>query len=71
MLLIVVAGCGALTTGYRSGAGEERTLFAMWFLPLLITFVIVLIFDLSHPLEGLIRISQQPMLDLQQSMLAQ
>jgi hypothetical protein len=67
-MLIVVAGCGSLITGYRAGSDHVHSPFAIWFLPLLITFVIVLIFDLSHPLQGMIDISQRPLLHLQRSL---
>jgi len=40
------------------------------FLPLLITVVIVLVFDISHARIGLIQITQDALVDLQQSMLA-
>ncbi len=68
VMLLVVAATGCLMTGYRGGADNQRTPFATWLLPMLITFVIILIFDLSNPLQGFIGISQQPLLDLQQFM---
>jgi hypothetical protein len=37
-------------------------------LPALIAIVILLIFDLTHSRQGVIGISQQPLVDLQQSM---
>jgi hypothetical protein len=67
LLLIVVAAFGCVTTSYGAGAEGARTKLGSVFLPLLITVVIVLIFDISHPRVGLIRISQQPLVDLQQS----
>lgn len=70
LLLIVVAACGCVTTTYASGAEGVRTKLGSVFLPLLITVVIVLIFDISHPRMGLIQIGQQPLADLQQSMQA-
>ena len=68
LLLVIVAGFGCVTTGYGAGAEGARTLMSSMFLPLLITVVIALIFDISHPREGLIGISQQALVDLQQSM---
>jgi hypothetical protein len=70
-LLIVVAASGCLTSAYGSGAQGARSAFTSGFLPLLISVVIVLIFDLMHTHQGVVSISQQPMLDLQQSMQAQ
>jgi hypothetical protein len=67
LLVIVVAGFGCFTTSYNAGAQGARTKLASVFLPLLLTVVIVLIFDLAHPRQGLIRTSQQPLIDLQQS----
>ena len=66
-LVLFVAGCGALTTGYRAGTDSMRTAMASWFLPLVISLVIVLIYDLASPLQGMITTDQQPMLDLQQA----
>jgi hypothetical protein len=70
-LLLVVAGSGCLTSAYGSGAQGARSAFTSAFLPLLITVVIVLIFDLMHTHQGIVSIDQQPMLDLQQAMHAQ
>lgn len=68
LLLIMVAGFSCITTGYGVGAEGARALLGSVFLPLLITLVIVSIFDLSHPRQGLIGVSQQPLIDLQQLM---
>jgi hypothetical protein len=67
LLLLVVAASGSFISGYGAGADGVRTILVNVFLPLLITVVIVLIFDLSHPRQGLIGISQQPLIDLQKS----
>ena len=69
-LLIIVAAFGCVITGYGAGADAARTTLGSVLLPLMITFVIVLIFDLSHPRQGLIGVSQQPLVDLQESMQA-
>ena len=68
LLLMMVAALGAFTTGYSAGAEGARTMLSNVLLPLMLTVVIVLIFDISHPRTGLIVVSQQPLLDLQQSM---
>ena len=69
-LLIVVASCGCLTSAYGAGAQGARSAFTGVVLPLLITVVIVFIFDLLHTHQGFVSISQQPLLELQQSMQA-
>lgn len=67
LLAIIVAASGCFTTGYGAGAHGSRTKLSSVFLPLLIIVVIVLIFDLSQPMQGMITVSQQPLIDLQQS----
>ncbi len=68
MLLALVAGFGSFTSGYGSGACGTRSAFTSFLLPGMIIVVIMLIFDLSHSQQGIIGISQQPLIDLQQSM---
>jgi hypothetical protein len=68
VLLLIVAGFGCYTTGYGSGAHGTRSLFTNFLLPMLIAVVILLIFDLTHSLQGVIGMSQQPLIDLQHSM---
>ena len=67
LLLFMVSAFGCLTTGYGAGADNARTTLGNLLMPLLITAVIVLIFDISRPMEGLVRVSQQPLVDLQES----
>jgi hypothetical protein len=57
LLLLVVAAFGSFTSGYASGAHGGRTMLSSLLLPLLITAVFVLIFDLTHPRQGLIGVS--------------
>ena len=68
LLLLIVAGAGCFASGYRAGASGERTGFSDAMLPLLIAVVITLIADFDRPRHGLIGISQQPLLDLKQSL---
>jgi hypothetical protein len=70
VLLLIVAGFGCYTTGYASGAHGARSVFTNFLLPVLIAVVILLIFDLTHSLQGVIGMSQQPLIDLQRSMQA-
>lgn len=66
-LLLIVAAFGCLTTSYVSGEEGSRSLFSSAVLPALIAIVLVLIFDIANPHKGFISISQQPLIDLQQS----
>lgn len=70
LLLVIIAAFGCATTNYGGGADGARSKLGSVFLPLLITVVIVLIFDISHSRVGLIQIGQQPLGDLQQLMKA-
>ena len=69
-LLLMVAAFGCVTTNYHGGADGVRSKLASLFLPLLIAVVIILIFDISHSRVGLIRVSQQSLIDLQEYMAA-
>lgn len=69
-LLILVAAAGCLVSAYGSGASGARSVFTIAFLPLLVSFVIMLIFDLLHPHQGFVSLTLQPMLDLKASMAA-
>ena len=64
LLLLLVAAGGCCTTGYAAGSSGVRAWVASLALPVLIAVVMTLIADLDRPRGGLIRISQQPMLDL-------
>lgn len=64
MILILVAGFGCFTSAFWSGALGARYIFTDLLLPLLISIVIILIFELTHSRQGIIRVSQQPMIDL-------
>lgn len=67
ILLQVVAACGCLLTSYVSGEEGSRSTFSSLVLPVLVAVVLVLIFDIANPHKGFIGTSQQPLLDLQQS----
>lgn len=67
-LLIIVAAGGCFTTGYGSGAQGARSKFTNIFLPALITVVVFAVFDLTHSHQGIIGVSQQPLVDLQRAM---
>lgn len=66
-LLLIVAALGCVTSSYAAGSAGVRSSFSSLILPVLIAVVIMMIFDISHPRLGFIRVSQQSMLDLQKS----
>lgn len=70
LLVLVVAACGSCASGYGAGASGARSGFTNMVLPLLIAVAVTLIADLDRPRGGLIRINQQPLLDLRQSLQA-
>lgn len=67
LLLLIVASLGCLLSSYAAGAHGTRTAFSSVVLPLLIAIVMTLIFDLANPRKGIIGVSQEPLIDLQQS----
>ncbi len=67
LLVIIVAACGCFTTSYAAGGEGERSKLGGVFLPLLFIVVIVLVYDISQPRQGMITVSQQPLVDLLQS----
>jgi hypothetical protein len=64
ILLLVVAGCGAWSSGYGSGAGGLRSIFNQYVFPALIGIVITLVADLDRPTKGLVSMDQEPFEDL-------
>jgi len=55
----------AMLVGYTFGLNGRRQIFSMCVLAVAITLVLGLIIDLDRPRSGFIRVSQQPMIDLQ------
>ena len=68
VLLLGVAGCGCWATGYGAGATGRRTAFALTIVPVLIAAVITVLADFSATRRGLIGISQESLVALQQSL---
>ena len=62
----IVALLAIMLVGYTFGLHGCRQIFSTILLTLAITLVLGLIIDLDRPRSGLIRVSQQPMIDLQQ-----
>jgi hypothetical protein len=70
-VIYVIATVGLLASmfvGYSFGLKGFRQLFSIWTLSFAITLVFMVIIDLDRPVNGLIRVSQQPMLDLQKEL---
>jgi hypothetical protein len=68
LLLLGVALATAAIVGYNSGLSNRRHLFAALTLIVLITVIIWVLIDLDRPRRGLILVSQQSMIDLQESL---
>ena len=67
-VIAVVGLLASVVVGYTFGLGGPRQLFSICTLSVAITLVLMVIIDLDRPHEGLIRVSQQPMLDLQRQL---
>ena len=67
-LLFIVALVVALSVGYGCGLVAHRHLFSTTMMSLLIMLVITVIIDLDRPRRGLIKVGQNSMIRLQQSL---
>ena len=70
-VLYVIGVVGLLATmvvGYTFGLGGVRNVFSTSLLSLAVTLVLTVIIDLDRPREGLIHVSQQPLIDLQKQL---
>ena len=65
----IVAILATILVGYGFGREGRRQAFATSMFVLAITVVLAVIVDLDRPRQGLIQVSQQPLVDLQQHML--
>jgi len=65
LILTAVAGTSCWTSAYAAGHDGVRSIFTSVLLPLTVILVLLLIFDLTHERQGIIGISQQPLVDLQ------
>jgi hypothetical protein len=68
LLLFIVALVAVLGVGYGCGLGDHRHLIATTMMSLLIVLVITVIIDLDRPRRGWIRVTQNSMIRLQQSL---
>jgi hypothetical protein len=65
---VFVALLAATLVGYAIGLACRRHMFSVFMLSIAITVVIAVIIDLDRPRQGLITVTQQPMMDLQQQL---
>ena len=68
MVIFAIAIVGLLavmTVGYTFGLSGLRQPFSICMLSLAVTLVLAIIVDVDRPREGFIRVSQQPLIDLQ------
>lgn len=68
LIIFVVTFLGVTSLGFIDGTSGKKSRFGIFMLSLLFSLVIALIQDLDRPRRGIIRISQQSLLDLQSSM---
>lgn len=66
MLLIVGAALTLAMVGYSAGLTRKRSLVSAIVLVVVLGAVITLIVDLDRPRRGLLQVSQQPLIDLQE-----
>jgi hypothetical protein len=69
--LFALTVSGMVSTGYQAGLSATRRSPEVFLLVLAFACVLYLVVDFDRAHEGLLRVSQQSMLDLQQSMKAQ
>ena len=70
LLLLIVASLACVSSSYVAGAVGPRSAFVGIVFPLIVAVVIMLIFDLADPRRGMIRVTQQPLVDLREAMRA-
>ena len=66
--IAVVGLLAVMVVGYTFGLSGLRQPFSICMLSLAITLVLAIIVDVDRPREGLIHVSQQPLLDLQKQL---
>jgi len=67
-LLFAVSALSVGILGYRSGLGSGRSALGAVLLVLLVATILMIIFDIDHPYQGLVTISQQSLIDLRRLM---
>jgi hypothetical protein len=66
--LFAVAAVASAFSGYARGLDRQRSAMPSYIIALLVCGVILLILDLDRPSAGFIEVSQQPMIDLAESL---
>lgn len=66
VLLLVGSALSLLMVGYGAGLRGERSIFSALILVVALGVVLTLVVDLDRPLDGLITVSQRPLIDVQQ-----
>jgi hypothetical protein len=67
-LLAIVFTMTCMVIGYNAGIRQHRPSKVTYLMVLLIALLVYAILDLDHPRQGLIQVSQKPLLDLQTSL---
>src|SRR5215831_10264311 len=67
-VIAVVGLLAVMLVGYTFGLSGLRQPFSICMMSLAITLVLAIVVDVDRPREGLIRVSQQPLLDLQKQL---
>ena len=65
---MIITTLAMVTMGIEIGLAGKRTFYAVIPLSLAFAMLVILVVDLDRPLRGLIKVGQQSMVDLQQSM---
>ncbi len=68
MVLVASAMLSMACMGYGSGLVKRHPQSILWALATLIAMVLWITFDLDYPRHGMIRLSEQPLLDARESM---
>ena len=67
--VLILATAAAMTAvGFTCGLEKRASAHGMIAMPLLLAVVILLVFDLAHPREGIIRVSDRTLIHLKQSL---
>jgi len=64
----LIAALGMAMVGFQNSYNGKRNYFSALSVILVFTVVMMLIIDLDRPQEGLLRVSQQALIDLQRQM---
>ena len=67
LVVYVISALAMMTMGAQAGLTRSRRLIAVIPLVLAFSVLITLVVDLDHPQKGMIKVSQQAMIDLQES----